>query len=260
MTQSKMLLAVSVGTAEPEALAHDLLPAEQALAAAFPDRGFHRAFVSPAVLRRLADGGTPEERPDEALQTLLQAGARDILVQPLMLTPGDAWTKLTAALRAVAGDVTLRLGAPLLDKPADLLKTAAALAQTLPPMEGDKVILYAAHGLPDGESGLCAELDAAFRALHRFDVRVGVLNGRPGPDALLQGISSNVRRVQLRPLMLTAGRHARHDLAGDWAAQFRAAGLETDCVLEGLGANPGVRELFCRHAKNAAPYPAPLDP
>ena len=56
------------------------------------------------------------------------------------------------------------------------------------------------------------------------------------------------RRVILRPLLLTAGEHARSDMAGEdegsWKNVLTAAGYQVDCVLEGLGEIPAIRQMY----------------
>ena len=53
--------------------------------------------------------------------------------------------------------------------------------------------------------------------------------------------------------MLTAGEHARSDMAGtgpdSWKSRMEGAGFQVDCVMQGLGALEGVRQLYCSHLK-----------
>lgn len=63
------------------------------------------------------------------------------------------------------------------------------------------------------------------------------------------------KRVVLRPLMVVAGDHANNDMAGDeedsWKSVLNKEGYETECVLEGLGQIPAIRELYVQHTKAA---------
>ena len=62
-------------------------------------------------------------------------------------------------------------------------------------------------------------------------------------------------RVILQPLMIVAGDHANHDMAGDgedsWKSAFEADGCEVVCILKGLGEIPMIQNLFVAHAKRA---------
>ena len=52
-----------------------------------------------------------------------------------------------------------------------------------------------------------------------------------------------------------AGDHANNDMAGDdedsWKSVLNKEGYETECVLEGLGQIPAIRELYVQHSKAA---------
>ena len=61
------------------------------------------------------------------------------------------------------------------------------------------------------------------------------------------------QKVCLRPLLLTAGEHARNDMAGDhpdsWKSRLEAAGFAVDCCLEGMGSDEAVQQMYCRHLR-----------
>ena len=72
----------------------------------------------------------------------------------------------------------------------------------------------------------------------------------------LKSILSEYRKAVLRPLMLVAGNHAVRDMAsGDdpdsWYSLFTASGYETECIIEGLGQIPAVRDIYVSHAMKA---------
>ena len=59
--------------------------------------------------------------------------------------------------------------------------------------------------------------------------------------------------MHLVPLLLVAGDHACHDMAGDdpesWKSQLEVAGFTVRCTLEGLGRLPGIQQLYCAKLK-----------
>ena len=67
--------------------------------------------------------------------------------------------------------------------------------------------------------------------------------------------AGSYKRVVLRPLMIVAGDHANNDMAGDeedsWKSVFEGAGYEVECVVEGLGQLPAIRELIVEHTREA---------
>jgi len=56
--------------------------------------------------------------------------------------------------------------------------------------------------------------------------------------------------------MVVAGDHANKDMAGpdaeSWRSQLTAAGYAVEPLLQGLGDNPHVRQLFIDHLQDAA--------
>ena len=55
--------------------------------------------------------------------------------------------------------------------------------------------------------------------------------------------------------MIVAGDHANNDMAGDeedsWKSVFEANGFEVECVLEGLGQNTAIHQIYIKHVKAA---------
>jgi sirohydrochlorin cobaltochelatase len=55
--------------------------------------------------------------------------------------------------------------------------------------------------------------------------------------------------------MIVAGDHANNDMAGDeddsWKNVFKSNGYEVECVLEGLGQNEAVQQIFVDHVAAA---------
>ena len=56
--------------------------------------------------------------------------------------------------------------------------------------------------------------------------------------------------------MVVAGDHATNDMADtsdpdSWASKFTAAGIETTCLLEGLGQYSGIDDIYVDHVAAA---------
>ena len=74
----------------------------------------------------------------------------------------------------------------------------------------------------------------------------------PGLDDMLSQVGVfGASKVILQPLMVVAGDHANNDMAGDeedsWKTAFTQAGYEVECVIEGLGQNQAVRDIYVEH-------------
>ena len=260
--------------------------------AAFPDCAIRFACTSDAIRlvwqRRAAD---PEYRrlhpqiPAEffSLPGVLAAagqardqGQRQLVIQPVHVTPAEEYHDLLACVRGLAsiGAVNprrapfqaLALGRPLLGGgihhpyPDDITSVVEALAGDAELAQREKaVLLYAGHGNPFFPvEGLYLEFAAQMRTLYPDVVtEIACLEGFPSlSDAMARLTAHEGRRIIIRPLLVAAGTHARRDLAGNGPASWRhrlvQAGWQVIPVLTGLGELAAIADIFVRHAADAA--------
>ena len=63
----------------------------------------------------------------------------------------------------------------------------------------------------------------------------------------------NCTGVRTVPMMLVAGDHALNDMAGDqsdsWKSCLNREGYRTECIMEGLGMNPAVQQMYRQHLR-----------
>ncbi len=252
------ILAVSFGTSHFDTLEKTIAAIEAELAAAFPERTLRRAFTSGMILRKLEREGTHIDDVPQALERLADEGYVDVAVQPTHILNGDEYDKLMAQAATFAGRFArLAFGKPLLTAEADYRALADALLSDLPAPSEDAAVLYMGHGTGHYANAAYTQLEYLLHDLGRRDIVIGTVEGYPGFDEALRRLKERhaVRRVELRPLMVVAGDHAKNDLAGDepdsWKSMLEAEGYQVSCVLRGLGENPGVRALFAAHAEAA---------
>ena len=124
----------------------------------------------------------------------------------------------------------------------------------LPQAEEGKAILYMGHGTEHFANSCYALLEYVFRDMGRKDVVIGTVEGYPGFGEAVRRIKEmGASRVELRPLMIVAGDHAKNDLAGEeedsWKSLLEQEGYAVNCVLQGLGEFPSIQALFVKHAK-----------
>ena len=169
------------------------------------------------------------------------------------------YEKLLALAAPFAGRFArLAFGKPLLTGLADYRALAEALLADLPAPSEGSAVLYMGHGTGHYANAAYTQLEYLLHDLGRRDIVIGTVEGYPGFDEALRRLRElpGLRRVELRPLMVVAGDHAKNDLAGEgpdsWKSMLEAEGCQVSCVLRGLGENPGVRALFAAHAKAAA--------
>ena len=256
--EKKAILAVSFGTSHHDTLEKTIAAIEADLAAAFPTRTLRRAFTSGMILRKLEREGTHIDDVPTALEALAAEGYTDVVVQPTHIMNGDEYDKLMDQAGPFTGRFEkLRFGAPLLTAVEDYRQSVCALLEELPAPAPEVAVLYMGHGTEHYANPAYAQLEYLFHDLGRKDVLIGTVEGYPGFEEALRRLREreSVRRVELRPLMIVAGDHAKNDLAGDgedsWKSRLESEGYETTCVLRGLGENPGIRAQFVAHAKAA---------
>lgn len=246
----KALLCVSFGTTVENGRA-DIEAVEAALRAAAPEYAFARAYTSSIVRRVLAARGTPVDSVPQALERLAGQGCREVVVQPTHLLCGYEYDKLKAELVPFASRFDrVAVGQPLLAGTDDLRALADCIAQAYPPVDGEALLLMG-HGTAHFAGVVYAALQTAFSLCGRNDIFVATVEGWPAlQDAQERLLAAGYRNACLVPLLLVAGDHACSDMAGDepgsWKSILQAAGVQTRCVLHGLGRMPEIQALYCK--------------
>ena len=145
---SKAILAVSFGTAYEETRKKTIEAIEAELAAAFPDRKLYTAWTSGMILRKLKKlGQETRDTLEEALARMEGDGVTDLLVQPTFLQAGYEMRLVRETLEKWAGRFgRLKLGAVLVENPADLDILARALEAHFSGLGGDEALVLMGHG------------------------------------------------------------------------------------------------------------------
>lgn len=238
------LVVTSFGTSVPEARS-SITAVEDALAAAIPEYTFSRAFTSSTIRRILKDRGEVVPSLTEALEQLSALGIRRVIVQPTHLLYGYEYDKLKAEAEAQADRFeALIVGRPLLADNSDIQRFACRLSEDHP-AEGSNTTVFMGHGTEHFANTVYPALQSALNLLGRKDLYVGTVEGWPDlEDILLQLEPGGPRKVDLLPLMLVAGDHARNDMAGEWKSRLEQAGHRVSCSFVGLGQLVWVQEMY----------------
>lgn len=256
---NKAILVVSHGTSSIEQFHSGIAAMEQALAGAFPDRAFRRAFSSSRERTRLRrQYGVSVDGVVEALAALRLDGYEDVLVQPTFFSNDEEMEELRQEAGVYARQFrSYTLGRPILSTVDDYLQLADALIAHAPRLEpGEALVLVGAGSVNPMEPGYaCLEYMLHDRGGEGFCV--GTLDGYPGLPEVLRRLDGewDAKQVCLAPLLMTVGMRARYEILGEepdaWASQLRAHRLVVRTVAKGLGENPGVQALLVRHAREA---------
>lgn len=242
---------VSFGTSVEEARQRDIAPVEAAL------RGCTglpcpTAYTSPTIRKILAERGTIVPDLAGALEALAAEGVEAVAVQPTHLLYGFEYDGIQKTVEEKKGlFAALYLGRPLLGGTEDVQALAAVLAGLCPGEPGTAHI-FLGHGTEHSANRVYPALQTALEHMGRPDILVGTVEGWPGCDEVRKALKARqAKAVRLAPLMLVAGDHALHDMAGEdagsWKSRLEADGCRVDCLLRGLGSLPQVQALYAAH-------------
>lgn len=254
---SKGLLVVSFGTSQAPDREKSIGAIERDLAAAFPDRIFRRAFTSGFIRRKIErDSGTIVDGVSSALRRMAASGITDVLVQPTHMLDGLENHKMTQEVQISSNAFeTVRIGHPLLWNETDFSNLADMIPQLFPAVTEEDALLLMGHGSPESDCSAYSRINSLLRKNGHGNMSVALIDASPTLSDFLPAIRRAApKRIFLSPFMVTAGRHARHDLLGknpgSW--QNRLVDFHTVGVMKGLGEYPEIRSIYIRHALEAA--------
>lgn len=252
------LLVVSFGTSCFETRALTIEAIERELSAAFPERGFYRAWTSGFIRKKLkASEGLSIDSVPEAMERMLADGVSDLLVQPTHMMAGEEFTSVIDDIKAFRERFSrVCVGEPLLASQEDIRRLAGTLEELFGGIGDDEMLALMGHGSSFVTANPYEKLNEVFAqdGFERF--RVGTVEFEPGFAPILD--AARLRRpgkIHLAPLMVVAGDHALNDMAGgeedSWSSRLKAEGFEVISVLKGMGEYASVREMYVSHANEA---------
>lgn len=260
ITGDKEILVVSFGTSYNDTRAMTICAIEDAIAKANPDYTVQRAFTAQTIIDKLKKrDGLVIDNVEQALDRAKEAGIKTLIVQPTLLMNGNEYNDLSEALDKYADDFTnLVLGDPLLTSDNDYDAVAKAITTSSKSKDdGKTAICFMGHGTDAESNNDYARLQNVLTESGFENYYIGTVEATPTIDDLLKAINEKgfYTRVVLQPLMVVAGDHANNDMAGDeddsWKSIFENAGYNVETVLEGLGQNPDIQDLYILHVEEA---------
>ncbi|MDR0355849.1 MAG: sirohydrochlorin cobaltochelatase [Deltaproteobacteria bacterium] len=288
--QKPAIVLAAFGTTEVSAVG-SILNIRDKVVAAFPEYDVHLAFTS-NIIRNIwherksdaafkkANPRIPQEIYDiknalSVLAEIQETGARAVLVQSLHVTDGEEYTDLAKLVEALSKYDTLKpvlkpfpwigvgepaLGLkdgqkPYLDRAVQALAPLAEQAKA----SGAALVLMG-HGNEHLTQKVFAKLQTALREAYGPQVYIGTVEAAPGAEDIVTALKASAdapSKALVAPMMIVAGDHALNDMAGEeddsWASVFKAAGLEVETHLVGLGSNDSWADIYVEHLKVLAP-------
>ena len=259
--KGKEILVVSFGTASTESRRLSIEAVESAIRdAAYDDWMVRRCFTSQMIINIIEKKeGVHVDNIKEALERAGADGVKTLAVQPTHLMNGIEYDKLKDLLAEYADRFErVTLGDPLLTSDEDFSRVADALAVASAGYEdGETALVFMGHGTEAAANSIYNRMQTVLSEKGKSDFYIGTVEAEPSLDDVIEAVKKGkYRRVVLRPLMLVAGNHAVNDMASaddpdSWYSRFTAEGYETECIIEGLGQIPEVRDIYADHVHRA---------
>jgi len=242
------LLMVHFGSTHEDTRALTIDPLNRKLKELFKELEVREAFTSRMVIRRLKSNGIEKQNPVEALEKLKADGYTHVIVQSSNIIEG---VEMEALRREVAGMQPafkdIRVGNPLLYSPEDYESVIAAITKKKP---AEDAVILVGHGTYTPATAQYAMLDYMLKSKGHTNYFVGTVEGYPSfenAESLVK--ATGAKRILLMPFMFVAGDHAKNDIAGDMKEELEEKGYQVNVLLEGLGQNAGIQEIFIDHIR-----------
>ena len=230
----KAVVVVSFGSTFDDTRTKDIGGIEEAVAKAFPNRDFKRAFTSYIIMERLEKNkGIKVNDLPATLKELKKAGYKDILVQPTHLLHGEEYEhKVLSTVDKFKGDFDrIVVSDPLMVGKNDFAIAASAVATQFPTLGKGEGVVLMGHGSPRDNN---QSFGNTYKMLQEtFDkmglpVVVGTVEevDTPNVDEVLEQIKARgYKTVHMFPLMIVAGDHANNDMYGDEEDSWKSMNL-----------------------------------
>lgn len=252
----KAILVVSFGTSYEETRKKTIEACEKKISAELSDYDFYRAYTSNMIIRKIKKrDGIEINNPLQALDKLYEEGYEEVIVQTLHLICGEEFNKLKNQIEGYKHKFKkLILGRPLLTYIEDYKEVVKAIETQIPQMEDNEAVVFMGHGTFHESHSTYPAIEYMIRD-HGINAYVGTVEGYPEIENVIKKLKeSNIKTVNLMPLMLVAGDHAINDMAGDeedsWKSILESDGFEVNIYLQGLGENSKIQDKFVKHAQD----------
>lgn len=253
------LLIISVGTSAPEIRRLTIGAIEATMEKAFPEYAVRRGFTNQTIIGRIKRReGISIDNAGEALARAAANGVRNLVIQPTHMMDGLEYQKaIQEAAKYQNTFPSLSIGAPLLTSDEDFRIVADALVSSTAAYDnGETAICFMGHGTEAASNEVYARMQKLLWDSGWAHYFIGTMEAAPTAEDILAMVKTgNYSRVLLQPMMIVAGGHVNHHMAGEgsdsWKHIFESAGYEVVCQVRGLGELEAIRNLLVKHAQAA---------
>ena len=256
-----VILVVSFGTSYNSSRDKTIGAIEQKIDEAYgDDYDVRRAFTAQFIINKLAArDGLIIDNMEDALQRCIDDGVKTLVVQPTHVMAGQEDDDMVQTVKKYADKFEkVSIGTPLLSTQANYEEATSILTGVTSQYDdGNTAIIYMGHGTEHAGNITYANLQGYVDNAGFGDrYFIGTVEAHPSlSDMIARADASGFDRVVLRPFMIVAGDHANNDMAGDedgaWKTEFKSAGYDVECVIEGLGEIVEIQDMFVKKTAEA---------
>ncbi|MCI8724892.1 MAG: sirohydrochlorin cobaltochelatase [Hungatella sp.] len=254
------ILVVSFGTSYNDSRDATIGAIEEAVTDAFSDYEVRRAFTSQIIIDKLKERDNLEiDNVTEALDRAVADGIKELIVQPTHLMDGYEYNDILDEMSDYVDKFDkIIVGDPLLSGDPDFDAVAQAItAWTASFDDGKTAICFMGHGTEADSNRVYEKMQKTLADLGFENYYIGTVEAQPELKDVMEALEAKggYEKAVLQPLMVVAGDHANNDMAGDgedsWKTILEREGYEVECILEGLGQIPAIRDIYMEHIKTA---------
>ena len=259
-TVKPVILVTSFGTSYNDSRHITIGAIEDDVREAFPDYEVRRAFTAQTIIDIIEErDGRTIQNFEDAVQSCIDDGVKELVVQPTHLMGGYEYTDISDALDEVSDQFdSVALGDPLLTSDDDKQAVIEAITSaTADYDDGDTAIVFMGHGTEADSNSVYAEMQELLTQAGYDNYFITTVEAEPSFDDTIALVKeTSCSKVVLRPFMVVAGDHANNDMADtedseSLASKFIAEGYEVTSVIEGLGQLVDIDEIYVSHVQAA---------
>ncbi|NLY77082.1 MAG: hypothetical protein GX080_03200 [Tissierellia bacterium] len=251
----KGIIVASFGTTHEETRKLCIESIENRVRREHKDSMVLRTFTSQIIIDRLKKRENyPIYNLTQALEKMKDQRIHKVYIQPLYILPGKEYKKLAKQAREFSKEnthINVQISKPLLVDHEDFDKVVEGLSFVREKTE--EGILFMAHGSDFVTDKSYEVLENRFKEKGHKNIFIATLKGKKTVDHIIPLLKNqDIKKVQLMPFMLVAGRHAIRDMISgenSWKGKLLSAGIKVEESLKGLGEIEGIQDIYMSHLR-----------
>lgn len=254
----KAILVVSFGSSYKETRKKTIDQIEIDISKSFPEYKIYNAYTSKVIIKILKNrDNICIDTVSEALEKIEKDGIEEVIIQPTLMLNGIEYDLMLKDINPYFKKFrSIFIGKPLLTTTQDSISVIDAILEYLPANDDEKeATILIGHGTKHYSNSIYAGLDYMFKNKGESNIYVITISDYPRVDDILDILKNKkYEKIKLIPFMIVAGDHAINDINSSKENSIRNIleneGFKVSCIMEGLGENKYIRQIFVNHTSS----------